>query len=259
VSDPPTNGRRPVIGEDAFIDHITKAPLKHDPGTQFTYGNSSDVLGAVVAKVSGQARSVYISEHIFEPLGMVDTMFHVPENRDEDFTSAYIVPPQAPPGSPIDYSVPIDDLTPQTPFRLDPWRGGIYSKRPDLEVGGAGLVSDADDYPAFTTALMNNSPKLISPALWAEATRDQLPAEARQTAAFLGKRGFGLGFAVRDAATQIDPVFPQCGLFWAGAASTYFWIDEATNTTGVLMTQVFESDVRSYFSEILSRIYADQP
>ncbi|GLQ21381.1 serine hydrolase domain-containing protein [Algimonas porphyrae] len=257
VSDVPTNGMDPVIGNDGFISRIVQAPLKHDPGQGFTYGNSTDVLGALVAKVSGQPLSEYMQDNIFDPLGMEDSHFRITPDRIGDFTSAYIVPPQAPSGSPIDYNLPIDELQPQTPYRLDPYDSSLYAKAPDFEFGGAGLVSDADDYLAFTQALIDAEPRLVSETLWQEATRDQLSAEARASAAFLGKRGFGLGFAVRDAETLVAPVFPQCGLFWAGAASTYFWIDEETDTTGVFMTQVFESDVRSYFGEILARIYAE--
>lgn len=257
VSDPPTNGMDPVVGDDAFIDRITQIPLKHDPGSAFTYGNSTDVLGIVVAKVSGQSLGDYMADNIFAPLNMTDTAFQLADGRAGDFTSAYLVPPQAPSGSPIDFTVAIDDLEPQTPYRLDAFDKSFYAKAPDFEFGGAGLVSDADDYLAFTQALMDARPRLLSPELWAEATRDQLSEQARSSAAFLGKRSFGLGFAVRQAPTHDDPVFPQCGLFWAGAASTYFWIDEQTDTTGVFMTQVFEGDGRSYFSEILKRVYPD--
>ncbi|MEM9599690.1 MAG: serine hydrolase domain-containing protein [Pseudomonadota bacterium] len=258
VSDAPTNGMDPVVGDDAFIARIVQAPLKHDPGVKFTYGNSTDVLGALVAAVSGQSLGEYMKENIFAPLGMTDTTFQLPADRTDDFTSAYIVTPQAPSGSPVDYTVPIEALEPQMPYRLDPYDASLYANAPDLEYGGAGLISDADDYLTFTQALIDARPRLVSDRLWEEATRDQLSDAARASAAFLGKRGFGLGFAVRDGATHLDPVFPQCGLFWAGAASTYFWIDEETDTTGVLMTQVFEGDVRSYFNEMLSRIYADR-
>lgn len=256
VSDPPTNGMDPVVGHDMFVDRIVQAPLKHDPGTQFTYGNSTDVLGSIVAAVSGQSLSAYMHENIFAAAGMDDSMFWVPNSRRDDFTSAYIVPPQAPSGSPIDYTVPIEDLTSQTPYRLDSYADGIYTRPPDYEFGGAGLVSDADDYLAFTQALMEGEGRLISERLWREARRDQLPEEAKNNAAFLSNRGFGLGFAVRQSETFDGPVFPQCGLFWAGAASTYFWIDEETDTSGVLMTQVFESDVRSYFHELLEAVYS---
>lgn len=256
VSDAPTNGMDPVVGNEMFAERISMAPLKHDPGQQFTYGNSTDVLGAVVATVSGQSLSDYLDENIFIPTGMTDSSFIIDPERQDDFTSAYIVPSQTPARSSIDYTTPIDDLKPQTPYRVDPYRDGIYTKTPDFEFGGAGMVADADDYLAFTNALINGSPRLVSPEIWAEASRDQLPATAKAQDAFLDKRGFGLGFAVRESETHDGTVFPQCGLFWAGAASTYFWIDEETETTGVLMTQVFEGDVRSYFQELLNTIYA---
>lgn len=252
---PESEGYPAVKGNNAFITRISDLPLKHDPGAEFSYGNSTDVLGIIVAKVSGQSLGEYFQDNIFDSLGMEDAAFQLPADRLQDFTSAYAVPKQTPPGSSVDDSLSIDELDPQKPFRTDSYTASVYSKPPAIEFGGAGLVMDADDYLAFTAAMMDKEQRLISPDLWASATRDQLPESARAASDTLGERGFGLGFAVRLGETQGRSVFPQCGLFWAGAASTYFWIDEETETSGVLMAQVFGGDVGSYFSALLADVY----
>ena len=87
--------------------------------------------------------------------------------------------------------------------------------------------------------------------------QDHLSENARASSAFLDQLGFGYGFAVRKAPTSVSPVFPQCGTFWGGAASTNFWIDRSGETSGVLMTQVFGGDVRSYWMEILEILYSN--
>jgi CubicO group peptidase (beta-lactamase class C family) len=60
---------------------------------------------------------------------------------------------------------------------------------------------------------------------------------------------------VRTGPTANDPVFPQCGSFWGGAASTFYWVDPAGETSGVVMTQVFGGDVKSYWLAMMKEIY----
>jgi CubicO group peptidase (beta-lactamase class C family) len=256
VDGPPREGRAPVQDNDAFISRIASLPLKHDPGAAWSYGNSTDVLGVIVSQVSGETLGDYMRDNFFEPLGMNEATFTLPADRAASFTTAYNVPQQSDPGAAIDDLFPIDALEPRTPVAIDPYSASLYMTPATIEFGGAGLVMDADDYLNFTTALMDEERRPVSSALWGAATQDQLTSAARNATQSLGDRGFGLGFAIKLGETHsAASSFPQCGLFWAGAASTYFWIDEETQTTGVLMTQVLGGDVRSYFSELLSKIY----
>ena len=252
-SDAPTNGMDPVIGNQAFIERIVQAPLEHDPGTAFTYSNSTDVLGIIVAKVSGQSLGEYMAENIFEPAGMTDTSFQLDPARAEDFTSLYYTESQSPREMKIDEFMPIDELEAITPNRIDLWNRSFYFLPQPIEFGGAGLVSDADDYLAFTNALMDGT--LISDEMWTAVRTDQLPDAVDRRATWLDERTFGLGFALRTEPTYEMATFPQCGLYWSGAASTYYWIDPETQTTGVLMTQMIGGNVRDYFGDLLEAVY----
>jgi CubicO group peptidase (beta-lactamase class C family) len=100
--------------------------------------------------------------------------------------------------------------------------------------------------------------RILPRSLAREMRVNQLTPEARNASTALTSAGlgFGYGLAVREAATGVSPVFPRCGAFWGGAASTYFWIDPAGRTSGVMMTQMFGGDVRNYWLEIMRTIYA---
>ena len=249
----PTNGMDPAMGNQAFVERIVQAPLEHDPGTVFTYSNSTDVLGIIVAKVSGQSLGEYMAENIFEPAGMTDTSFQLDPARSEDFTSMYYTESQAPREMKIDEYMSIDELEAITPTRIDLWNRSLYMLPQPIEFGGAGLVSDADDYLAFTNALMEG--KLISDEMWDAVRSDQLPDAVDRSATWLDERTFGLGFALRTNPTNEGATFPHCGLYWSGAASTYYWIDPETETTGVLMTQIIGGNVRDYFGDLLEAVY----
>lgn len=252
-TDAPTNGMEPAIGNQAFVDRIVQAPLDHDPGTAFTYSNSTDVLGIIVANVSGQSLGDYMAENIFAPAGMTDTAFQLDPARIPDFTSMYLAEGQGTAGLKIDASNPVEAFEPITPTRIDLWNRSLYLLPQPIEFGGAGLIGDADDYLAFTNALMSGD--LISDDMWAQVRTDQLPDAVDRQATWLGDRTFGLGFALRTEPTLKVGTFPQCGLYWSGAASTYYWIDPETDTTGVLMTQMLGGNVRDYFADLVEAVY----
>ena len=254
-TDAPTNGMEPVVGNQAFIERIVQAPLEHDPGVAFTYSNSTDVLGIIVAKVSGQSLGDYMAENIFKPTGMTDTSFQLDPARIDDFTSMYFAQSQAGREMKIDEYMPIDELETIPPNRIDLWDQSLYLLPQPIEFGGAGLIADADDYLAFTNALMEG--QLLSERMWQAVQTDQLPNDVDTGATWLDKRTFGLGFALRTEPTYDTATFPQCGLYWSGAASTYYWIDPATQTTGVLMTQVIGGNVRDYFGDLLEAVYGE--
>ncbi|MGB3455341.1 MAG: serine hydrolase domain-containing protein [Litorimonas sp.] len=252
-TDAPTNGMAPVVGNDAFVARIVQAPLEHDPGAAFTYSNSTDVLGIVVAEVSGQSLGEFMADNIFEPAGMTDTTFQIDPARAGDFTSMYMAETQGRADLKIDESNPVETFGAITPTRIDAWNRSVYFTPQPIEFGGAGLVSDADDYLAFTNALLSGD--LLSDARWAQVRTDQLPPEVDRSATWLDARTFGLGFALRTQPTRQGSTFPQCGLYWSGAASTYYWIDPETDTTGVLMTQMLGGNVRDYFSDLIEIVY----
>ena len=122
-----------------YANLIGQQPLAFQPGEKWLYGTSADVLGAVIEVVSGKKLSDFLREEIFEPLGMVDTDFYVPEEKLCRFAE--------------NYQWEDGKLIPCTWQHL----GLTYlcRKKPEFESGGAGLCSTMNDYAAFATMLMN--------------------------------------------------------------------------------------------------------
>lgn len=122
-----------------YANLIGQQPLAFQPGEKWLYGTSADVLGAVIEVVSGKKLSDFLREELFEPLGMVDTDFYVPEEKLCRFAE--------------NYQWEDGKLIPCTWQHL----GLTYlcRKKPEFESGGAGLCSTMNDYAAFATMLMN--------------------------------------------------------------------------------------------------------
>lgn len=210
-------------------------PLLFEPGREWNYSVATDVLGRLVEVVSGQRLDAFFAEHIFAPLGMTDTGFHVRPADVDRLAALYVRSPQD--GSRLRY----DAL------------GDHALRAPRAHSGGGGLVSSIGDYHRFTELLRRGGEldgvRLLAPSTLAMMTRNQLPGNADlQTfgrplyaeTRFEGV-GFGLGFAVvmnPDAGHAAGSV----GEFnWGGAASTNFWVDRARDVTAIFLTQLLPS------------------
>lgn len=262
VDAPPTNGEPPVESLSQLAERIATSPLGGEPGQAFTYGNATDIVGRVIEIATGKPLSTALEELVLSPLGMSETAFTVPSWLSGRLTSAYAAPSQFPAitGPGVLSRVPVEKLAPTEPGKIDDDAKSIFLKQPKIEFGGAGLVGTAADYLRFTTAMRLQTkgakPQLVPPQ-WARAIfANQLSARARDNTKMLDGTGFGYGFAVRTAPTAERPIFPSCAYFWGGAASTYFWVDPLSQSSGVLMTQVFGGDVKSYWLAMMERLYA---
>ena len=121
-----------------FCNRLGEQPLAFDPGTRWRYGTSADILGAVIEAATGRRFSDFLREEIFDPLGMKDTAFWVPEDKQDRLVTCYRrVPGGLEKFSSLHLAV------------------GEYNREPAFESGGAGLVSTLDDYAAFARMLMN--------------------------------------------------------------------------------------------------------
>lgn len=123
-----------------FANHIGTIPLAFDPGASWQYGLSADVLGAVIEKVSGMKFGEFMQKYLFGPLGMKDTGFYVPEEKQDRLVTAYETVGK---GQVIPYYG--DHLVISNSMK----------EQPAFESGGAGLVSTIDDYSRFAQMLLN--------------------------------------------------------------------------------------------------------
>ncbi len=234
-------------------DRWAALPLLFQPGSEWNYSVATDVLGRVIEVASGVSLDEFLAARVFGPLGMTDTGFWLPESHRSRLAALY----SAGPGG--------------TATRLDAL-GKVATSRPVFLGGGGGLVSTAADYHRFTSMLLAtpDSPageldgeRLLSPRTVGYMLRNHLPRDAdleafgrplHAEAPFRGV-GFGLGFAV-----VIDPVpgrtltsEGECS--WGGAASTAFFIDQATGLTVSFFTQLMPSSTHPIRSQLRQLVY----
>jgi CubicO group peptidase (beta-lactamase class C family) len=201
-----------------MIERLGKIPLQHQPGTKFHYSVSTDVLGHLVERVSGQTLDVFFAESLFEPLDMKDTAFYVTADKHGRFAECYS------PNSDGDLKV------------TEGLGAGGFLKPPTFLSGGGGLVSTARDYMRFCQMLLNkghlDGVRILEAGTIEDMTRDQLPPGVSSGTG----TGFGLGFSVQRR-TDPSGQMRVAEYGWGGAASTFFGISPRDGTIVVILTQ----------------------
>jgi CubicO group peptidase (beta-lactamase class C family) len=216
---------------DLMSTKLSSVPLEFDPGTQWKYGASIDVIGHLIEKVSGQPLDEFLSERIFQPLSMTDTAFHVPAEKQSRFAANY-------------YSDGKNFTdSGQLIVRDDPSRSG-YLRKPGLSSGGGGLVGTARDYLRFLLMIENdgkwNGRQILKPESVALMRTNQLPKGVDWIGFGEPKRtgvGFGLGFSVTVEPGEMTGANRQDEYGWGGAASTHYWVSPHDNLIVVTMEQ----------------------
>jgi len=208
-----------TIGD--MVGKLSEIPLKHQPGTTWEYSVSVDVIGRLVEVLSGQRFDRYLQERIFEPLGMTDTAFIVPEEKRGRFAQLYS--PKEDGGLKV--------TTSETRY----W----FTKDHQFFSGGGGLTSTITDYLRFCQMMLNGGEldgvRLLSRKTVNLMTIDHLEGmEGRPSPGY----GFGLGFAVAKDLSRTG-VNGSVGEYnWGGAAGTRFWIDPEERMIGIYMVQI---------------------
>ena len=216
---------KPRAGEEYPV-----GPLMFEPGTQWLYSTSTDWLGRVVEKISGQQLEDYFRQHIFDPLKMPDTFYYVPQDKQARVVTVHR---RRPDGSLVKEAT----QAPITGF---------------VRIGGGGLSSTAADYIRFTRMLLNGgeldgarvlSAKSVDAmgqnhigAVGLPALKTALPDRSEDFSFIAdGRDKWGLGFQIT---TDAVPGKRSAGsLSWGGINNTYFWIDPARGLTGVILMQ----------------------
>jgi len=218
---------------EAVVEAVSSLPLLAQPGAEWNYSIATDVLGHLVAVISGRPFEQFLRERVLEPLGMADTDFHVPPEKIGRFAANYA------PGDNGGLKL------------LDDPQESRYGAPRRLCSGGGGLVSTATDYLRFCAFMLNKGEldgvRLLGRKTVELMTMNHLPGDM----ASMGQPrfsespytgiGFGLGFSV-----MLDPARAQIlgtsGEYaWGGAASTAFWIDPAEEMAVILLTQLMPS------------------
>ncbi|RPI87086.1 MAG: class A beta-lactamase-related serine hydrolase [Chloroflexi bacterium] len=211
------------------IDRIVQIPLHHQPGKRYTYSMGTDVLGYLIEAISGQPLDVFFKERIFEPLGMVDTGFYVPEEKLDRLAALYTPVPGI--GLVDAASVPGDPT--QFPFGL--WTD--KSSKPAFLSGGGGLVSTAADFLRFAM-MMRNKGELDGARLVSRKTIELMTApHLTPDQFFINGASCGLGVLVLTDPAKAQMLGSPGAYEAGGAALTEFWVDPQEELVGVLMTQ----------------------
>jgi CubicO group peptidase (beta-lactamase class C family) len=238
-------------GLEQMMADLSTIPLEFSPGTAWNYSVSTDVLGYLVEKISGQRFDAFLQERIFGPLGMTDTAFHVPDDKAGRLTACYTLMP----GGGIALQDPAGEAS-------------TYRKPPALLSGGGGLVSTAHDYMRFCRMLLNGGQldgrRILSRKTINLMTLNHLPGGKELTevstsmfseAVFHGL-GFGLGFAMTVDVARTQNIGSLGEYFWGGMASTAFWVDPAEDLTVVFLTQLIPSNAYPIRRELRTLVYA---
>jgi len=233
----------------AFLDKLSKVPLRYQPGTAWMYSLATDVCGALVEVISGKPFDQYLREVIFEPLGMKDTAFYVPPEKAGRFAANY----QRGPDKQLKL---IDD--PAT---------SNYLKDPVFKSGGGGLVGTSADYLRFCEMLRRggelDGQRVLGPRTIEIMHMNHLPGGKDLTQLAIGGFsetanegvGFGLGFA--STMSQVQTGTLGAGdYYWGGAASTIFWVDPKEDLSVVFMTQLMPSGTFNFRGQLKSIIYS---
>lgn len=205
-----------------MIRRLVKAPLVYQPGTQWSYSAATNVVGYLVEVLSGSSLGDFFEEHIFQPLGMVDTLFRVPEDKLSRFATLY--------GDTKENKL---DILTHEMF------GDYVNTR--LHYGGGGLVSTLPDYLRFAKCLLNKGDldgfRLIGRKTLEMMAINHLPENVSLPSDWLPGFGFGLGFSVVKDVAATGEMGSVGNYGWGGWASTNFWVDPQEDLTAVLMLQ----------------------
>jgi CubicO group peptidase (beta-lactamase class C family) len=212
------------MAKDEAIAALAKSPLLFDPGTNWEYGFSTDVLGFVVEAVAGKSLGAFLQERLWGPLGMVDTSFALPAAKRARYALTLATTDEA-------YGLPHH----------------ATDKTQKWDSGGGGTVSTAQDYLRFAEMLRRGGrlgqADILGRGTVKLMTADHLPASFdnmiadKMDPAATGY-GFGLGFAVR----RQDGIAAMAGsagdYYWSGVWGTYFWVDPREEICAVFMGAV---------------------
>ena len=219
---PPDPRSRPE--PDAWMERVATMPLLHQPGEGWAYNTGSDLLGVLLARAAGRPLAEVLADTLFEPLGMVDTGFWVPEAERGRLTSLYRRAGGA--GG----------------LELVDGPDGAWTSPPAFPSGAGGLVSTVDDWVAFGRMLLGrglgpDGQRVLSQASVTAMTTDALEAAQRQAGAlFLDGQGWGFGGGVDIAPAQ---PWQEPGRYgWVGGTGTTGHVSLASGRVMVLLTQV---------------------
>lgn len=237
---------------DEMIRRVAAIPLKRQPGEFWDYSIGVDIQGAMIERLSGMSLGEFFRTRMFEPLGMTDTAFFVPETKYDRFSDVW-------------------GRSPEDGSLVGPLAAPAFLYTQDtiaFEGGGHGLVGTMDDFARFATMLANGGTldgvQILKPETVRMMAFNFLPAgkfiwhngtspDAVNNVAF----GLNVGVIIAE-----DAVYPKGSFMWGGAAGTWFWVDPVNKLTFIGMIQVFggslDQDMRTESAKMVYEAFEEK-
>jgi CubicO group peptidase (beta-lactamase class C family) len=213
------------------ILRLAKLPLMHSPGEKWTYGLNDDVLGYLVEVLTGLSFDEYLKKKIFEPLGMKDTYFYIPEEKQSRLAKLYTE-------DSLKHIVKMPEII--------PLNGNFYRDYPNIKggtfySGGGGLVSTAYDYAIFMQMLLNggdyNGKHILSKASIRLMTTNQIGTLSRNGLSGPDTK-FGLGFELVTTSNYGRSYYSMDTYSWGGMFASSYWIDPTEKIVAQFVLQM---------------------
>ena len=228
-----------IPGTREICDMVGQLPLVFEPGERWMYGFSIDILGGVIEALTGRTLGDYLKETVFDPLGMTDTGFFVPEDKQDRIATLYHIR---------------DGLKPE--------RREYPREKPIFESGGGGLFSTVRDYSRFAQMLLHGGTldgvRILGRKTVDLIATDHLTPEQQKTHNWDTQRGYGYGLGVRvmtnPEIADINGSVSEWG--WDGAFGNWFCVDPKENLTCVYLTTTLPGDHYRFIPKLMASMYA---
>ncbi len=239
-SDEYVRSGKPEPSTVEYCNLVGQLPLAFEPGEKWMYGFSIDILGGVIEVLSGQTLGAYLEEHILDPLGMKDTGFFVPPEKQDRLATLYRIR---------------EGLKPER-NRSHP------TEKPTFESGGGGLFSTVKDYSRFAQMLVHGGTldgiRILGRKTVDLISTDHLTPQQQATHSWDTQRGYGYGLGVRvmthPEAADINGSVGEWG--WDGAFGNWFCVDPKENLTCVYLTTNLPGDHYRFIPKLMASMYA---
>ncbi len=228
-----------IPGTREICDMVGQLPLAFEPGERWMYGFSIDILGGVIEALTGRTLGDYLKETVFDPLGMTDTGFFVPDEKQDRIATLYRIH---------------DAMTPD--------RREYPREKPVFESGGGGLFSTVRDYSRFAQMLLHGGTldgvRILGRKTVDLISMDHLTPEQQATHNWDTQRGYGYGLGVRVMThPEIADINGSVGEWgWDGAFGNWFCVDPKENLTCVYLTTNLPGDHYRFIPKLMASMYA---
>lgn len=230
---------KPFPGTVEYANLVGQLPLAFDPGERWMYGFSIDILGAVIEVLTGQSLGDYLKQSIFDPLGMADTGFFVPPEKQDRIATQYHINEG-----------------------MKPDERDYPDRRPVFESGGGGLFSTVRDYSRFAQMLLHGGTldgvRILGRKTVDLIATDHLTPEQRKGDSWDTQRGYGYGLGVRVMTNpELAGSNGSVGEWgWDGAFGNWFCVDPKENLTCVYLTTNLPGDHYRFIPKLTASLYA---